>query len=374
MFRTSSVLPLMLLGGALASAANLNSYNQTNLTSDLPGVAQNQDPQLVNPWGLAASPTSPYWVNDNGTGLSTLYNGTGSKLGLVVTVPAPAGQQTPSAPTGLVFNGTSGFGGSHFIFDTEDGTLSAWTTGTTAALEVTSAAGSVYKGLAIGATASGPALYATNFGLNRVDVFGSNFQSVSTTGGFKDPTVPSGYAPFNIQNLNGSLYVTYALQNAAHHDDVSGPGNGYVDQFDMNGNFIRRVASQGALNSPWGLTIASSNFGTFSNDLLVGNFGDGLIDAYDPTTGDFVGTLDDSNGNPIVNEGLWALSFGNGAQGQGVDSLFFTAGIPGPDSVEEHGLFGDITTTTPEPASVLLLGLGGLGMCIAGACRRRLNS
>jgi uncharacterized protein (TIGR03118 family) len=349
----------------------MNSYTQTNLTSDLPGVAANQDTQLVNPWGLAASPTSPFWVNDNKTGLSTLYNGSGTKQGLVVTVPPPAGQTGPSAPTGMVFNGTSGFGGSHFIFDTEDGTISAWTSGASAVLQVTSAPGSVYKGLAIGSTSSGPALYATNFGLNRIDVFGTSFQSVGTAGNFADPNLPAGYSPFNIQNLNGSLYVTYALQDSAHHDDVSGPGNGFVDQFDLNGNFIRRVASQGVLNSPWGLAVATSNFGAFSNDLLVGNFGNGLIDAYDPTSGAFVGTLDDPNGNPVVIPGLWALSFGNGALGQGADSLFFTAGIPGPDNVEDHGLFGDLSVATPEPASALLLGLGGLGMATAGAFRRR---
>lgn len=349
------------ISAAIASGAGVDSYVQTNLSSDLPGVALNQDPDLVNPWGIVAGPTSPFWINDNGTGLSTIYNGAGAKIPLSVTVPPPGGSAGTSAPTGIVFNGTAGFAGSHFIFDTEDGTISAWSGGTAAALEVTSAKGSVYKGLALGTAPGNSLLYATNFGLDRVDVFNSNFKSVTVSGGFKDSAIPAGYAPFDIQNINGDLYVTYAKQDGAHHDDVAGPGNGYIDVFDMNGNLLRRLVSKGALNSPWGLALAPSTFGDFSNDLLVGNFGNGWINAYNATTGAFEGTLDDTHGHPVAIKGLWGLDFGNGADGQGVDSLYFTAGIPGSGSIEDHGLYGSLTAT-PEPGSSAMLGLAGIAL------------
>lgn len=354
---------------AVVSAAGLDTYVQTNLVSDLPGVARTLDPNLVNPWGIVASPTSPFWIADNGTGLSTLYNGSGNIIPLVVTVPPPSGPG-PSAPTGIVFNGTAGFASSHFIFDTEDGTISAWSGGSSAALEVTSATGSVYKGLAMGTSSGGDVIYATNFGLGRIDVFNTNFQAVTLSGGFADPNIPSGYAPFNIQSINGDLYVTYAKQDSAHHDDVPGAGNGFVDVFDMNGNLVRRLASQGALNSPWGLALAPSDFGKFSDDLLVGNFGNGWINAFDPTTGAFLGSLDGTNGSPLVIQGLWGLDFGNGAQGQLTDALYFTAGIPGSGEVEDHGLFGSLLAT-PEPQSALLTGLAGIVMIAFSFAQRR---
>lgn len=346
-----AVFALLAAPAAVALGDGINSYVQTNLVSDLPGVAMHQDSNLVNPWGIVAGPTTPFWVNENGTGLSQLYDGTGAKLPLTVTIPVPGGGT--SAPTGIVFNGTAGFAGSHFIFDTEDGTIAAWSGGASAATQVTSAPGSVYKGLALGNNGTGDLLYATNFGLGRVDVFDTNFKPASVSGGFTDPSLPAGYAPFDIRNLNGKLYVTYALQDAAHKDDVAGAGHGFIDVFDMNGTFVQRLVSQGSLNSPWGLAVAPTQFGAFGGDLLVGNFGDGMIHAYNATTGAFSGTLDNSKGSPLVIQGLWGLDFGNGAHSQGLNTLFFTAGIPGPGAVEDHGLFGTLDAT-PEPASAAL--------------------
>jgi uncharacterized protein (TIGR03118 family) len=354
-------------------------YSQTNLVSDIPGVALTTDPNLVNPWGMSDSAASPWWVSDNGTGLSTLYSGTGGIVSLVVTVPPPAGSPpgTTSAPTGQVFNSTTDFkvGGasSNFIFATEDGTISARTTGTTVTLEVdNSANGAVYKGLALGNNGTANFLYAANFNSGHIDVFNTNYAPATLAGNFTDSTLPAGYAPFDIANIGGVLYVTYALQDGAKHDDVAGPGNGYVDEFDTNGNFIKRLISNGPLNSPWGMALAPGNFGGFSNDLLVGNFGDGMINAFNPTTGALLGSLDDGSGNPIVDQGLWGLAFGNGSGSGPTNTLYFTAGIPGPDSVEDHGLFGDIVVT-PEPGTILLtaLGWGGLMTLRSGRHKSR---
>ncbi|MGH9344941.1 MAG: TIGR03118 family protein, partial [Terriglobia bacterium] len=227
----------------------------------------------------------------------------------------------------------------------------------------------VYKGLAIGNNGSADLLYAANFGLGRVDVFDSTFHATTASGGFHDPSLPAGYAPFDIQNIGGKLYVTYALQDAAKHDDVAGPGHGFVDVFDLNGNLIQRLTSQGALNSPWGLAVAPSGFGEFSGDLLVGNFGDGMINAYDSGTGSFLGTLDNPDGTPIAIDGLWGLRFGSGAQGQALDALYFTAGIAGPDQIEDHGLFGSLSSTVPEPRPLILAALG-LPLCFLILRRR----
>ena len=329
-------------------------YSQTNLVSDLPGVAAHQDPNLVNPWGISFSGTSPFWIADNGTGVATLYNGAGVPNALVATIPPPSGGTPPSAPTGTVFNSTAGFGGSHFLFDTEDGTIAAWTSGSTAVREAdNSSSGAVYKGLALDNNGQ-DLLYAANFHNGTIDVFTSSFAPTTVPGGFTDPTLPAGYAPFDIQNIGGLLYVTYAKQDQAKHDDVSGPGNGYVDVFNANGVLQTRLISNGPLNSPWGIALAPANFGTFSNDLLVGNFGDGTINAFNPVTGAFLGTLSGLSGNPIVNQGLWAIQFGNGAQGTSTNTLYLTAGIPGPDAVEDHGLFAEIQAV-PEPGTITLL-------------------
>jgi uncharacterized protein (TIGR03118 family) len=342
-------------------------YVQTNLVSDIPGMAQNTDLNLVNPWGIASSATSPFWVSDNGTGVATLYNGAGTPQALVVTIPPPSGGTPPAAPTGVVFNGGADFGGFRFIFATEDGTIAGWNGGTTATLQKdNSAAGAVYKGLAIGPSN----LYATNFHAGTIDVFDTNFDPVIHAGSFTDPNLPAGFAPFGIQNLGGKLYVTYALQDAAGKDDVAGPGNGFVDVFDTNGNFLQRLVTQGALNSPWGLAMAPANFGEFSNYLLVGNFGDGRINAFDPVTGALIGPLTDSKtGDPIEIDGLWGLRFGNGGNGGEKDKLFFTAGIPGDGMIEDHGLFGSIAV--PVPPTFVLLGSGLAGLLTFARTRRK---
>lgn len=356
---------------AAAWADGLDSYVQVNLTSDLPGIAANQDPNLVNPWGLVASSSSPFWTSDNGTGLSTIYPASGKPAGLVVTIPPGPGSGATADPTGIVFNngGGSTFGGSSFIFATEGGSIAGWSSGTNAVTEATGVSGSVYKGLGI--DSAGNMLYAANFGKNEIDVFDSSFNAVTLgSNAFKDPTLPPGYAPFNIQNIDGQMVVTYAATTGGH-DEVDGPGLGYVDVFDFNGNFIKRLVSNGPLNAPWGLAIAPSGFGAFSGDLLVGNFGDGTINAFNPTTGAYVGTLDDGNGNPIVIPGLWGIDFGNGAQGTSTTTLYFTAGIPTPgqDDVESHGLFGSLAPV-PEPGS---FALAGTAFLLAATVRRTLK-
>jgi uncharacterized protein (TIGR03118 family) len=354
-------------------ADGVNNFTQTNLVSDIPGLAVSTDPDLVNPWGVSFSAASPFWVSDNGTGKATLYNGDGVKQGLVVTIPGTGGD--PGAPTGMVFNSSANFNGDLFIFAGENGTISGWrgALGTTAETLVDSTGfGAVYKGLAIGTTAQGTYLYAADFRNNLITVIpGTGAPSLSGT--FTDPNLPAGYAPFNIQNINGKLYVTYAVQDAAKHDDVSGPGNGIVDVFDLQGNLIQRLISKGSLNSPWGMAIAPAGFGSFGSDLLVGNFGDGKINVFDPLTGTFINQLDGANGLPIVNSGLWDLTFGNGGNGGSASDLYFTAGIPGPDQVEDHGLFGSIApTATPEPGTLTLIGSGLFGLIARR--RRRTNS
>ncbi|SPP99682.1 conserved exported hypothetical protein [Candidatus Sulfobium mesophilum] len=347
-------------------------YQQDNLVSDIPGLAAFTDPNLVNPWGIASTPTSPFWISDNGTGLSTLYRGTGEPVPLVVTIlPSPGG-----SPTGVVFNTgavNGAFGGDVFLFVSEDGTISGWrgALGTFAEVLQTADSANVYKGTTVATVGGHVYLYSANFRAGTIDVLKGDASAPSLTGNFTDPTLPSGYAPFNIQNINGNLYVTYALQDAAKADDVSGAGNGIVDVFDANGNFIKRLISNGLLsplNSPWGMAIAPTGFGEYSNDLLIGNFGDGRINAFDPVTGAQVGTLEDVTGNPLVIPGLWGLRFGNGGIGFDSSSLYFTAGIPGDGFKEDHGLFGRISV--PEPSTFLLLGAGLAGV---GLIRRKLR-
>jgi uncharacterized protein (TIGR03118 family) len=254
------------------------------------------------------------------------------------------------------------------MFATEDGTIAAWSGGNAATLPVdNSAAGSVYKGLALATNGANSFLYATDFHNGSVDVYDSTFTKVTLTGNFTDPNLPAGFAPFGIRAFGGQLYVTYAKQDAAKHDDVAGPGNGFVDVFNTDGTFVKRLVAAGILNSPWGMALAPGSFGKFSNDLLVGNFGDGTINAFDPITGAQLGTLDGTNGMPLINLGLWGIAFGNGAQGTRTSTLYFTAGIPGPGQIEDHGLFGAIAT--PEPGSLTLLS-GGLVSLLAYGWRR----
>ena len=380
--------PLLLISVLLVAMAFVSGpiqaksggfYRQANLVSDIPGLARFTDSNLKNPWGLSHSPTSPWWVSDNATGVSTLYKGDGTTVQvgsppkqLVVTIPPPKGGTGPAAPTGNVFNGTSDFvvtgpkgsGPSRFIFATEDGTISGWNPNadpTNAIIGVDNSGetigqftGAVYKGLATGQSNNHNFIYATDFRFGRVEQFKADFSPGIT---FTDPdlnkqcdlTVLTNqcFAPFGIQNIGGKLYVTFALQKAGtpgqpgtfKHDDQAGPGNGFVDVFDTSGHLLQRLISHGKLNSPWGLALAPNGFGRFGKDLLVGNFGDGHINAYKIDTGAFRGQLKDQKGNPITISGLWALGFGNGAAAGPTDTLFFTAGI----NDEADGLFGSIT-------------------------------
>lgn len=330
---------------------------QTNLVSDGFLPAAHTDPNLVNAWGITHSATSPFWIADNGTGVSTLYNGEGAPFPLanplVITIPAPPGETGPSAPTGTVFNtAASGFtvsqgdqsGSAVFLFATEDGTISGWNPtvdGTHAILAVdNSGEGAVYKGLAIAGTDTGEQLYTADFHNGTVDVFDSGFREVNS---FTDPFVPQDYAPFNVQALDGHLFVTFAKQDADKLDDVAGPGHGFVDEFDLGGHLLHRVAANGPLDSPWGLATAPDSFGALAGDLLVGNFGDGTINVFDKATDAFVGKLQDANGQPVQIDGLWSLIPGNGGNGGDPGKIYFSAG---PDD-EAHGLFGSLTPGLP---------------------------
>ncbi len=365
-----------------STGLTVSSYDQVNLVSDLPGFAPTLDPNLVNPWGLVNGPTTPFWASDNGTGVSTLYtgNGTPAPVGnpLVVTIPPPNAPNAPSqaSPTGVVFNGTTDFqvapgAAARFIFATEDGTIAGWNPAanpTNAILKVNDTDfvnGPVYKGIALANNGSQNLIYVANFRSGTVDVFDVNYSPKTVSGTFKDTIgdIPSNFAPFNIQNIGGKLFVTYAMQDADRKDDVAGAGNGYVNVFDANGNFLQRLVTKGPLNSPWGMTIAPSNFGDFSSKLLIGNFGDGTISVFDPATRAFLGSLKDRNGNPITIDGLWGLQVGNGTNDEDPNKVYFNAGIAGPDAVEDHGLFGSLApSSVPEPATMLLLGLGIAGI------------
>ncbi len=326
-----------------AAAVSPNRYTVTPLVSNngVPGTVV--DANLVNAWGLVAGPATPWWVADNGADLSTLYNATGAKRALEVGV--------AGAPTGLVFNcdstsfrvGSSN-AGALFIFATEGGTIAGWhpSLGTVAQVKVdSSGAGAVYKGLAIASTATGLQLYATDFANARVDVINTTW-AVQTTGGFVDPSLPAGYAPFGIQTIGTRIFVTYARQTPGSNDETAGPSLGFVDAYDTTGNLLVRVAQRGQLNAPWGIAMAPASFGFFGGDLLIGNFGDGHINAYQEQadgTFELAGTLRTSDGHRLAIDGLWALQFGHGATANGpTDTLFFTAG---PND-EEDGLFGSI--------------------------------
>ena len=351
-------------GGIAHQASPSSSYTLTNLVGDVAGDAAQVDPHLVNAWGLVAGPSTPWWVADNVTSSSTLYSGTAAVLPLVVGV--------PGAPTGIVFNGGTGFvisngsssGPATFLFATESGVISGWNQAVPPAPPATQAltgadrsgVGAIYKGLAIASTAAGDQLYATDFHNARVDVFDSSFNLVSTPGGFVDKRIPRRYAPFGIQNINGAIFVTYARQDQAKVNDVRGATHGIVDLFDTSGNLMTRVATKGALNAPWGLALAPADFGPLSGDLLVGNFGNGMIHGYHQQANGhwkLRGPLRISRNKALKIDGLWSLSFGNGGPAGPTNTLYFTAG-PGGGS---HGLFGSIqpaggaTTTTTTPGA-----------------------
>ena len=345
-------LLLFFLAPATSSAGpNANAYRVSKLVSDVPGMASHLDKHLVNAWGLSAGPSTPWWVADNGTNRSTLYDGNGNAIPLVVRV--------GGAPTGTVFNGGPGFvvsnggssGPSLFLFDTEAGTIRGWNPGvpgpgtSTRAFTVVNRHGqdAIFKGLAIASTSAGDMLYAADFHNARVDVFDASFHHV-LMGAFKDPSLPARYAPFGIQAIGDHIFVTYAKQDAAAEDELGGAGRGFVDMYSTEGTLLGRVASRGALDAPWGLAWAPDDFGRFSGDLLVGNFGDGRINAYawDGMAFHHDGVLHKPNGDPVWIDGLWAIGFGNGGAAGPTNSLYFTAG---PQD-ESHGLFGAIDVAT----------------------------
>lgn len=336
-----------------AMTTGATGYVATHLVAGVNGSANpysagNVDPLLVNAWGLAFNPQGFAWVANAGTSTSTLYDGNGVRQAPVVTI--PAGVAGGASPTGIVFNPAPGFmitqtgvtAPSVFIFVGQAGTVAAWspTVNATAALTVVDrgATGTVYKGAALAPTAAGTLLYATDFHNAKVDVFDSNFAPVAAPGGFVDATLPAGYAPFGIQAIGASIYVTFAKQDALAHDSVDGAGLGIVDVFDTGGNLVKHlVGAGGALNAPWGIARAPADFGAFSNALLVGNLGDGRINAFDPASGTLLGTLATS-GSPIAIDGLWGIAFGNGIDAQPANTLFYAAGPTGGT----QGVYGRI--------------------------------
>jgi len=354
---------VMTLLGFVAAATSLplfaQHFTRTDLTVDLSSIspsASNLDAHLQNSWGLTRSATSAWWVADNHTGLSTLYDAAGVPQSLVVSIPTPDGSGI-AAPTGTVFNYTSGFEiapgkKAIFLFVTEDGTISGWNPGVQATNAVLAfprqgakPGGAVYKGCTLATTAQGTLLYVSNFGEVRVDVFDSTFHRVNLgANAFRDARVPKGYAPFNVQNVGGNLVVTFAKKQKGSDDEAHGAGLGFVAIFDPQGRLLLDLEQGSFLNAPWGIAQAPSDFGVFSHRLLVGNQGDGTINAFNAVSGEFEGKLLDENGANLAIDGLWALNFGsNGVAGPAIN-LFFTAG---PND-EADGLFGQIVPVTAE--------------------------
>jgi uncharacterized protein (TIGR03118 family) len=369
----------MVLAAAVAlhpGAVFAQHYTQTNLVSDLPGVAAVQDPNLINPWGLTHSATSPWWVSDNNAGVSTLYTGTGSIIPIngngIVTIPGPKNSPAGflAAPTGVVFNGSASFvlpapnsKSAFFIFATEDGTISGWNGGPSAFLAVDnndygSANGAVYKGATSAELNGAKYLFVTNFRAGRVEVYDTNFNRVKLSDDAFNPDgdgdhdgdddrsqrVPRGFAPFNIQNIGGSLFVTYAKQDAIRHDDIGGDGNGYVEIYTPAGQHIGHLEHGDWLNSPWGLVWTPREFGVFSNTILVGNFRSGWIAAFNGFTHKFIGFVQNPDNSLLTIDGLWSLTFGNDGAAGPSTTLFFSSG----PQLETHGLFGSLTPVAAE--------------------------
>jgi len=361
-------LNLLNLEGRIVPRAT--AFQVTDLVADQPGVGGQTDAHLVNPWGLAVNPTGAFWVANNGTNTATLYTGDvgGSPLminSLVVTLPG-------GAPTGQVFNNTDDFmissgeqsAKAAFLFVTEAGEIVGWSptvpgpAPSTSGIIAATVDGAIFKGLAIAQSGGANYIYATDFHNGKIDVFDSTFDLATLSGDFTDPRLPAGYAPFNIMAFNDKLYVTYAVQDDTGEDEVAGVGKGIVDVFNTDGTFDKRLVQHGLLNAPWGMAVAPTRFGSFAGALLVGNFGDGRIDAYDIDTGHFRGTLRDPHGQKVAIDGLWGLAFGNGATAGDANTLYFTAGADD----EMHGVFGSIRMTpsqAPPPIEAIGQGEGG---------------
>ncbi|MEY2542804.1 MAG: hypothetical protein QOE81_265 [Verrucomicrobiota bacterium] len=338
----SSITALLAAASLFALTATARaSFDWENLEGDIPGVAEIKDPNVINPWGLALSPSGTIFVADNGAGVATVYFQDGTPAPsfnnrLVITIPTSSTNTGDANPTGVAANNTPFFkvtNGSNtlpakMIFVSEDGTISGWNSNlsNTQAFKAVDngPSGAVYKGATLGANNGQNFLFVTNFSSGRVETYNQNFQAVNPSG-FTDPNLPADYAPFGIRNLNGRIFVTYAKRNPSNpDDDLAGAGFGYVDVFNTNGQLLRRLISNGRLNAPWGLEIVNGQ-------LWVGNFGDGKINVYDPSNGNFLGTPRDTFGIPLAFDGLWGLFLSNGY-------VFFTAGI----ADEDHGIFGAI--------------------------------
>ncbi len=359
------IFPLLL--PALAHSQTSNSYMQNNLISDGSVTAQQTDKNLINPWGVAIGQQTPFWINSAGSGLSEVYDSGGNKQ-FVVKIPAAGGSTKTGTPTGIAFNSsTKDFvlnqgSPALFIFDALDGTIAAWNSSLTDAQVMVdnSASGAVYTGLAIDSNSTGNFILAANLAANTIDVFDTKFAPTSLGGKFSDPTLPSGYAPFNVHVFNGQVYVMYALQTAGGGPPTPGAGAGYISVFDGNGNLLKRAISGGNLNAPWGVAIAPASFGAFGGDLLVGNFGDGTINAYDASTFALNGQLQDTTGKPITNDRLWEILFGQNGTGD-PSTLYFSAGV----NNEKGGLFGSITAASPVSAGDFQLAVPTPALTIA---------
>lgn len=343
----------LLTGQNSAAQADDDGYKVTGLVSDLAGRAAHVDGNLQNPWGIAFNPNGAVWIANNGTGTSTLYDGSGRPSAQLPVVNIPGKNGGAGNPTGIAFNSSADFTvapgkPAAFIFVNEGGTLAAWAPSADL-LNAKIVGGAVpgqapvYKGLALAGNGRGHFLYAADFRNGKIQVFNKDFHWVAFANParlckFNDPALPQGFAPFGIHNINGNLYVSYAKQDEDKEDDVAGPGLGLVNIFDADGCLVRRFAAHGPLNAPWGMALAPADFGRHGNQLLVANFGDGTINAFDLDSGEYKGALRDRRGDKVVVEGLWGLAFGNGVLNQPTHTLFFTAG---PDD-ETHGLYGKI--------------------------------
>jgi uncharacterized protein (TIGR03118 family) len=344
---------LTFIGGRPALFGQQTPYKQTNLVANASGVANHTDSQLSNPWGISFLPGNPFWISNNNGGTSTLYDAQGNKQALVVGIPtASTNPCSPGCPTGTIANNSTDFNGGAFIFDTEDGIVANWTGANNAIVAFdNSASGAVYKGLALLSNGSGNFLLASNFRTGTIDVLDRNFKLTALSGSFTDPNLPKGFAPHGIHIINHEVYVAYAMQDSAKHDPIPGAGSGVVDVFDENGNFVKTFTSGGKLNAPWGVVATPATFGTFSNAILIGNFGDGTINAFD-STGKFLGQVTDSANNTIVNPGLWDMVFGAGGTGD-PNTLYFTAG----GSSQTTGLFATLVPASTVTSADFSLAL-----------------